>query len=191
MYLLRNNDDVKKIVEPLLQTFLRLKKHDLIQIETLTIRIAMNKILLLLCASLLSTQAMAGSWRYGCIGSQPNKSVVNFNRETLAIVETNAPAIYAANVDISKEIQVGEALDINSGLQPEMDFKKSNGDIIKLIETNSQIISHHEKNENCTGSKIRTFTDDRMLKTYKIVIPGEITVKRILKCYDISISACG
>lgn len=151
----------------------------------------MNKILLLVCATLLSTQAMAGSWRYGCIGLLPDKSVVNFNRATIAIVETKGPAIYAANVDISNDIQVGEALDLNSGLQSEMDFKKSNGDIIKLIETNSKIISHHEKNENCTGSKIRTLSDERMLKTYKFVIPGEITVKGILKCYDIAISTCG
>lgn len=151
----------------------------------------MNKMLLLVCASFLSTQAMAGAWRYGCIGILPDNSVVNFNRATLAIVSTTRPALYAANVDISKDIQVGDALDLNSGLQPEMDFKKSNGDIIKLIETRSRIISHHERNEPCTGSRIRTLSDERMLKTYKLVIPGESPVRVILKCYDIAISACG
>ena len=151
----------------------------------------MNKFLMIVCISFLSNQVLAGSWRYGCIGLLPDGSVVNFNRATLAIVSTAQPAIYAANVDISKDIRVGASLDINSGFQPEMDFKKDNGDIIKLIETKSKNLIHHEKNEACTGSKIRTFTDDRTIKTYKFEIPGEVTVKGILKCYDINISACG
>jgi hypothetical protein len=151
----------------------------------------MNKTLLIVFVYFLSTQAMAGAWRYGCIGVLPDKSVVNFNRATLAIVSTAQPALYAANIDISKDIQVGDALDLNSGLQPEMDFKKSNGDIIKLIEMSSRIISHHERNEPCTGSRIRTLSDERALKTYKIVIPGESTRNCILKCYDITISTCG
>ncbi|MDO9183166.1 MAG: hypothetical protein Q7U04_12195 [Bacteriovorax sp.] len=152
----------------------------------------MNKILLLImCTSFFSAQAMAGSWRYGCIGILPDKSVVNFNRDTLAIVSTTRPALYAANIDISKDIQIGDALDLNSGLQTEMDFKKQNGDLIKLIETKTNVISHHEKNVPCSGTKIRTLSDERTLKTYKFVIPGESAVKGILKCYDISISACG
>lgn len=151
----------------------------------------MNKILVLVCASFLSTQTMAGAWRYGCIGYLPNGSVVNFNRATLAIVSTAQPGLYAATVDISKDIQVGDALELNSGLQPEMEFKRANGDIIKLIETRSRNISHHERNEACTGSRIRTLTDERTKKTYKFVIPGETAVKGILKCYDINISTCG
>ncbi|MEA9355353.1 hypothetical protein SHI21_04035 [Bacteriovorax sp. PP10] len=151
----------------------------------------MNKLLLLVGVSFLSTEALAGAWRYGCIGSLPDGSVVNFNRATLAIVSTTQPARYAATADISKDIQVGDALDLNSGLQPEMDFKKANGDIIKLIETRSINISHHERNESCTGGSIRTLTDERTKKTYKFVIPGETTVSGILKCYDINISTCG
>jgi hypothetical protein len=151
----------------------------------------MNKLFLLVCVSVLSNQVMAGAWRYGCIGSLPDGSTVNFNRETLAIVSTTQPALYAANVDISKDIQVGDALDVNSGLQPEMDFRKANGDIIRLIETRSRNISHHERNEACTGGRIRTLTDERTKKTYNFVIPGETTVRGTLKCYDINISTCG
>lgn len=151
----------------------------------------MNKILLLVCVSFLSNHAMAGSWRYGCIGALPDGSVVNFNRATLAIVSTTQPALYAASVDISKDIQVGDSLDLNSGLQPEMEFKKANGDIIKLIETRSRNLSHRERNEACSGGSIRTLTDDRTKKTYKFVIPGETTVTGLLKCYDINISTCG
>lgn len=151
----------------------------------------MNKFLLLICFSFLSNQAMAGAWRYGCIGSLPGGAVVNFNRATIAIVSTNQPPIYAASADISKDIQVGNALDLNSGLQPEMLFKKANGDIIKLIETRSRNLSHHERDEACTGGSIRSLTDDRTRKTYNFVIPGETTVSGVLKCYDISISTCG
>jgi hypothetical protein len=151
----------------------------------------MNKILLLACVSFISTQVMAGSLRYGCIGVLPDRSVVNFNRATLAIVSTIQPALYAANADISKDIQVGAALDLNSGLQTEMDFRKSNGDLIKLIETRSRIISHRERTESCTGGRIRTLVDERTQKTYKFVIPGERTVRGVLKCYDLAISTCG
>lgn len=151
----------------------------------------MKKTLLIVLASLLSTQVMAGSLRYGCIGNLPDKSLVNFNRATLAIVSTTQPALFAANVDISKDIQVFDAVDINSGFQPEMDFKNASGDLVKLKETKSKIISHHEKNENCTGGKIRSFSDERTLRTYKFVIPGQYTMKATLKCYEISISACG
>lgn len=151
----------------------------------------MYKILLLVCAFCMSTQVMAGAWRYGCIGILPDKSIVNFNRASLAIVATTQPALYAASVDISKDIQVGDSLDLNSGLEPEMDFKKNNGDIIQFIETRSRIISYHERNEHCTGTRISTLTDERTIKTYKIVIPGLTTINGILKCYDITISACG
>ncbi len=151
----------------------------------------MNKVLILVCVSFLSNQVLAGSWRYGCIGLLPDGSVVNFNRATLAIVSTSGPAVYAANADISKDIRVGASVDINSGFQPEMNFTKDNGDIIKLIEAKSKNISHHEKDEACTGTKIRSFSDDRTIKTYNFEIPGEVTVKGILKCYDINISTCG
>jgi hypothetical protein len=151
----------------------------------------MNKILLLACVSFISTQVMAGSLRYGCIGVLPDNSVVHFNRETIAIVSTNQPALYAATADISKDIQVGAALDLNSGLQTEMGFRKSNGDLIQLMQTRSRITSHRERNETCTGGRIRTLVDERTLKTYKFVIPGERTVRGILKCYDIAISTCG
>lgn len=151
----------------------------------------MNKLLLLACVSFLSSQAMAGAWRYGCIGTLPDGSVVNFTRTTLAIVSTTQPARYAATADISKDIKVGDALDYNSGLEPEMSFKKANGDIIKLIETRSINTSHHERNESCTGGSIRTLTDDRTKKTYRFEIPGETTVSGNLKCYDINISTCG
>lgn len=151
----------------------------------------MNKVLLLAFASFLSTEVLAGAWRYGCIGALPDGSVVNFNRATLAIVSTTQPARYAATADISKDIKVGDALDLNSGLQPIMEFKKANGDIIRLIETRSINTSHHERNESCTGGSIRTLTDDRMRKTYNFVIPGEATVSGVLRCYDINISTCG
>lgn len=151
----------------------------------------MNKFLLLFCTSLFSAQAMAGSWRYGCIGSLPDHSVVNFNRATIAIVATTQPGLYAANADISKDIQVGESLDLNSGLEPTMDFRKANGDIIHLIQTRARINSHHERDESCSGGRIRTLSDERSTRTYKVVRPGEPTVRAILKCYDLAISTCG
>lgn len=151
----------------------------------------MKKLLLLISFSFLSGQVMAGAWRYGCIGSLPDGSVVNFNRATIAIVSTTQPPIYAASADISKDIQVGSSLDLNSGFQTEMLFKKANGDIIKLIETRSRNLSHHERDEACSGGSVRSLTDDRMRKTYSFVIPGETTVSGVLKCYDITISTCG
>lgn len=151
----------------------------------------MNKLLVLFCVSLVSSQAMAGAWRYGCIGALADGSVVNFNRAQIAIVSTTQPAIYAASVDISRDMHIGESLDLNSGLQPEMLFKKANGDIIKLIETRSRNLSHHERDEACTGGSIRSLSDDRTRKTYNFVIPGEATVSGMLKCYDITISTCG
>lgn len=151
----------------------------------------MNKFLLIIGISLLSTQTMAAAWRYGCIGSLPDGSVVNFNRETLAIVATTQPPVYSATADISKDIQVAEALDFNSGLETEMKFKKANGDIIKLIQTMSRNLSHRERDEPCTGGRVRSLTDDRTMKTYRFVIPGESTVRGVLKCYDIYVSTCG
>ena len=151
----------------------------------------MFKLFFLICFLFLSNLAMAGSWRYGCIGVLPDASLVNFNRATLAIVSTIQPPLYEANVDISKDIQVADSLNINSGLQREMEFKKITGDIIKLIETRTRRVSHREKNEACSANRSRTITDDRMKKTYKLVRPGETTVIGVLKCYDINISTCG
>lgn len=101
------------------------------------------------------------------------------------------PPLYGANIDQSKDIQVLEALDFNSGFQHEMDFRNTSGEIIKLIEIRSQTLFNRERNEPCTGSRIRTLSDKRMLKTYKFLIPGERSVNAKLKCYDISISTCG
>lgn len=151
----------------------------------------MNKFLLMICASFLSTQAMAGAWRYGCIGQLPDKTVVNFNRSSLGMVSMTPPPLYGANVDQSKDIQVLEALDSNSGLEHEMNFRNASGEIVKLIEIRSNTLFYHEKNERCTGTKIRTLSDKRMLKTYKFLIPGESSFNAKLKCYDINISACG
>lgn len=151
----------------------------------------MNKILMMVCASLISTQALAGSLRYGCIGALPDRSVVNFNRGTLGIISTTPPGLYRADLDESKDIRVFAALDLNSGLEHEMKFKNADGVIIKLIETRSRTLSTHETDEPCTGSKIRTLSDERFLKTYKFLIPGESPVRATLKCYNINISTCG
>ncbi len=151
----------------------------------------MKKIFFLLSVTFFSSQTMAAAWRYGCIGTLPDGSTVNFNREKLAIVSTSQPALYAATADISKEIRVGDALDPNSGLETEMEFRNAEGEIIKLVQTRSVRTANRERTERCTGSAVRSLIDERFNKTYKFIIPGSTTVRGNLKCYDITISTCG
>jgi hypothetical protein len=86
----------------------------------------------------MASPSTAGQWRYGCRGVLPSgeASVVVFSRSSLVILPkawVNGPLLAAVNDDL--EISKFEAIDINSGLDKKMAFKREGNPDEKLTLT--------------------------------------------------------
>ncbi|WP_146006605.1 hypothetical protein [Bradyrhizobium forestalis] len=86
----------------------------------------------------MTSPSTAGEWRYGCRGVLPSGDapVVVFSRSSLVILPkawVNGPLLEAVNDDLL--ISKFEAIDINSGLDKEMVFKREGNPDEKLTLT--------------------------------------------------------
>ena len=149
----------------------------------------MKRTMLLICLSLLSAKALAGSWSYGCIGHLPDQSVINFNRNVIAVVPTAAPGQFAAN-EVSDPLRISST-DVNSGFQKVMSFQNDDGTTVTLTELSSIKLSDKNDTVPCTGNRGRDLEDVRYEKTYSIELPNRLPVQVPLKCYELQISTCG
>ncbi|WP_271499009.1 hypothetical protein [Bradyrhizobium sp. CCBAU 11357] len=86
----------------------------------------------------MASPSTAGQWRYGCRGVLPSDDapVVVFSRSSLVILPKawlNGPLLTAVNDDL--QIAKFEAIDINSGLDKKMEFKREGEPEEKLTLT--------------------------------------------------------